>query len=116
MSSASGERSSTRADRGLEPGSRIVLYLANPSEKYWGVLYDLSAPGVTLRGLSLASFEEWMQSITREEEQMIALSTMFFPLLRVERILLDEPVGAADSLSQRFERLVGRSVDAYLGG
>ena len=40
---------------------------------------------------------------------------MFVPMLRVERIFLDEQVGEVESYCQRFERRVGMSVAGYLG-
>lgn len=98
----------------LAPGSIVVLYLANPAEKYWGVLHSLSAAGITLRGLHLSSFEEWLNSIVRQEDQFVSPSTTFFPLLRVERITLDEPLVGVESMKQRFERLTGRSVEEAL--
>ena len=98
----------------LGPGSLIVLYLAQPSEKYWGVLYSLDSAGVILRGLHLSSFEEWMMSIVREDEQFVSLSTSFFPLLRVERVALDEEVGGIECLHQRFVRMTGRDVGEFL--
>ena len=39
---------------------------------------------------------------------------MFVPLFRVERIFLDEQVGAVESYCQRFERRVGLKVDDYI--
>jgi hypothetical protein len=39
---------------------------------------------------------------------------MFVPLFRVERIFLDEPAGAIKSYAQRFQDVVGRSVNDYL--
>jgi hypothetical protein len=34
---------------------------------------------------------------------------------RIERIFLDEQVGAVESYAQRFQRRVGLSVEEYLG-
>ncbi len=96
------------------PGAIVILYLANPSEKYWGMLHSLTASGVTLRGLNLAGVEDWMRAVARGDEQAAALSTVFFPLLRVERITLDEQFGGVPSLHQRFEQLVGRPITDFL--
>ena len=99
----------------IPPGALIILNLANPSEKYWGILGELGVAGVVLRGIGLASFDDWTAQAVRGEEQTLDLATMFFPLFRIERLFLDEPVGQVESYRQRFERRVGRSVEAYLG-
>lgn len=99
----------------IDAGSVVLLHLGNPSEKFWGLLEDLSAVGVTLRGLNVASFEDWVAQAARDGEGALGLSTMFVPLLRVERIFLDQQVGEVESYQQRFERRVGVPLGAYLG-
>ncbi len=99
----------------MKPGSIVILHLMNPSEKYWGVLESLDMPGLTLRGINLSSFDDWTRSIACEEHPSMGLSTVFFPMLRVERMFLDEQVGEVSSLGQRFERRVGKTVAEYLG-
>ena len=99
----------------MRPGSIVLLYLNDPSEKYWGVVETLQTSGITVRGLNLSSFEDWLRDLTKEGESSLSLTTVFFPLHRVVRMALDEPMGQAESLSQRFERCVGTSVEAYLG-
>lgn len=100
----------------MEPGSIIVLHLVDPPEKYWGQLKELSAAGVTLRGINLDSAEDWIRSLAYDEEFTgLGLATIFFPLRRVERMFLDEPVGQIESLYQSFERRVGRSLEELLG-
>lgn len=98
----------------IGPGEIVVVHLQNPPEKQWGVLLDLQSFGITLRGLNVASFEDWIRSIVREMESSLGLATVFFPMTRVERMTLDERVGEVESLCESFERLVGRSVEAYL--
>jgi len=95
--------------------SLVILNLVNPKEKFWGVLESLSAVGVTLRGINLDSFSDWIRQLARDEEQHIDLVTMFVPLFRVERIFLDEPVGSVKSYAQHFEESVGISPLEFLG-
>jgi hypothetical protein len=95
-------------------GSLVILHIAQPSEKLWGVLLRLAGEGVTLRGISVSSFDEWARGIGRGEPTL-GLVTMFVPLFRVERIFLDEQVGEVESYAQRFRRMVGSPVEAYLG-
>lgn len=99
----------------LEPGSIVILYLSNPTEKYWGVLQSLTLTGITLRALNLSSFDDWLRSVINEIEPSLGLATIFFPLSRVERMFLDEQVGQVESLTQSFERRAGRSLEEYLG-
>ena len=98
----------------IDAGSVVLLHLGSPTEKYWGLLEELSAIGVTLRGLHVASFEDWVAQATKEGEGALGLATMFVPLLRVERIFLDQQVGEVESYQQRFERRVGVPLGAYL--
>lgn len=101
---------------GFPPDSLIILNLVNPKEKFWGMLRSMSAVGVTLRGINLDSFDEWVRQLARgdEDEQNLDLVTMFVPLFRVERIFLDEPVGTVRSYSQFFEDVVGMTPARYL--
>ena len=99
---------------GFSPSALVIVNLVNPKEKFFGVLRALSAAGVTVRAINLDSFEDWIHQIARGEESEIEMITMFAPLFRVERIFLDEPAGSIQSYAQRFEQVVGRSVQDYL--
>jgi hypothetical protein len=99
---------------GFGPNSLVIVNLVNPKEKFFGVLRALSAAGVTMRAVNLDSFEDWVHQIARGEESEIEMITMFAPLFRVERIFLDEPAGTIQSYAQRFEQVVGRTVQDYL--
>lgn len=98
----------------IQPGTIVIVHLANPTEKLWGILQDLGLPGVTLRGINLSSFDDWMAGAVRPEDQTLGLSTMFVPLFRVERIFIDESVGEVESYRQRFAKRVGVPVEKYL--
>ena len=99
----------------LQPGSLVQVHLATPTEKLWGVLEALDGTGVVIRGISLSSFDDWVTQIAHRRAPSLGLSTVFVPLLRVERIYLDEQVGEVESYRQRFERRVGESVEAHIG-
>jgi hypothetical protein len=100
----------------FETGDLVILHLINPSEKFWGVLAELGVAGVTLRGIGVSSFDDWMAQAARGgEEPTLGLTSMFLPLFRVERMFRDEPVGEVESYAQRFERRVGLTVYDYLG-
>ncbi len=101
---------------GFEPSALVIVNLVNPKEKFFGILGALSAAGVTLRGINLDSFDDWIRQLARhdEEEPEITMVTMFVPLFRVERIFLDEAVGAIKSYSERFRDVVGMTIHEYL--
>lgn len=98
----------------IRPGAIVIVHLVNPTEKLWGVLLELGVAGVTVRGINLSTFDDWMAQAVRQGEQTLGLTTMFVPLFRVERIFLDESVGEVESYRQRFAKRVGISVERYL--
>ena len=98
----------------MNPGSFVLVHLSGPREKFWGLLEQRDASGVTVRGLGLEGFEEWLREITHEATPTFSPATVFFPLQRVERISLDETIGDALSLADRFRRAVGEDPRSYL--
>jgi hypothetical protein len=99
---------------GFERHSLVIVNLINPKEKFFGMLLSLSPAGVTMRGINLESFDDWVRQLVRGEEVNIDLITMFIPLFRVERIFLDEAQGAIPSYAQRFEEVVGTTLQKHL--
>ena len=99
----------------LKPPAVVVVYLQNPRERYWGVVRALDGTGLVIEGLDLDSFDDWVRQVAAGEPHP-GPSVIFFPLPRVEKVLVDAPAGEAPSLSQRFEKRVGRALLAVLGG
>jgi len=98
----------------LRPGSVVIAYIQNPRERFWGVLRSLDPTGLVIEGIDLNSFDDWVRQ-TAEGGEGLSLSTVFFPLLRIEKLLLDDDNGSVPSLSQQFERRVGRTVREFTG-
>jgi hypothetical protein len=98
----------------MQPHSIVVVSLHSPKERLWGELVDVSNAGVTLRGIDLGSFDDFIRQVVHPEGDRIGLPTLFFPMLRIERIALDEARGSVPSLAETFERKVGRSLSEYL--
>src|SRR5256885_8668979 len=98
----------------LMPGSPVIVNLHSPREKLWGVLDNLNAAGVFLRGIDLNTFDDWTQMIVRGERN-IGLNHVFLPMWRVERVSLDETLDDIPSLADRFFQRVGITVHEYLG-
>lgn len=98
----------------MDPHSIVVVSLHSPKERLWGELLEVSNAGVTLRGIDLGSFDDFVSQILHPEGERIGLPTLFFPMMRVERIALDESRGSVPSLAETFERKVGRSLLDYI--
>jgi hypothetical protein len=98
----------------MEPHSIVVVSLHSPKERVWGELLAISSAGVMLRGIDLGSFDDFVAQVLHPEGDRIGLPTLFFPMLRIERIALDEPHGSIPSMAGMFEKKVGRSLMDYL--
>ena len=98
----------------MEPHSIVVVSLHTPKEKVWGELLAIHTAGITLRGIDLNSFDDFVRQINGPEGERIGLPTLFFPMNRVERIALDEPSGAIPSMAEIFQRKIGGSILEYL--
>jgi hypothetical protein len=98
--------------RGIEAGAAVVIVLHSPREKCWGVLDEIGAAGVFLRGLDLNAFDDWVRAVARDEP-FIGPADLFFPMWRVERLSRDESAGGVPSLAEQFEQRTGRGLREY---
>jgi methylmalonyl-CoA epimerase len=103
-----------RRAAGIHAGDPVLVYLRDPHEKMWGVLRERDASGLTVEGLDLASFDAWTTHVERGDDG-ITPSTLFLPMARVERVLLDRGSPALPSLSEGFLKRTGRTVQSVLG-
>ena len=99
--------------KALTSRSVVVLSLQNPREKIWGVLLSINSFGVIIRGIDINSFQDWSRAVANQTESM-GLSTMFVPMMRVEKVILDESIGSCKSLGDQFYDRVGRNVLEFL--
>lgn len=100
----------------IEVGSLVVLHCANPREKHWGLLIQMDGLGVVLRGLDLASVEDWLAQERGGGDPLLAPSTFFVPTHRLVRVDLDETGPVVTGYGDRFRRECGRDVrEALLG-
>ena len=98
----------------LGPGATVVAYIQNPRERFWGVVRALDATGLVIEGIDLNSFDAWVRQVS-EGGDGLSLSTVFFPLFRVEKLLLDADSGSVPSLTKQFERRVGLTLEEAMG-
>jgi hypothetical protein len=90
----------------FHPGALVIATLANPREKFWGAILHLSPTGLSLRGVDLSSFDNFVAQV--RDGEPFAAGVMFFPMHRVERLELDLPEGTIPSLAQRFAQKTGQ--------
>src|SRR5579872_6358970 len=84
----------------MDPLSVVVVSLHSPKERIWGELSEITVAGVTLRGIDLNSFDDFIRQVMHPEGERIGLPTLFFPMQRIERIALDEARGSIPSLGK----------------
>jgi hypothetical protein len=98
---------------GIQAGSSTIVILHTPREKYWGLLDEISAAGVFLRGLDLNAFDDWLRAVVHDEP-FVGFSDLFFPMWRVERISKDESSGGVPSLYEQVKRRTGHTLEELL--
>jgi hypothetical protein len=100
----------------VNEGDLVTVHLGSPREKYWGVLIAMATAGVTLRGVTLDSYEDWLHQSAGGGPALLGAVTVFFPAHRIERIEVDESTGVVEGLGARFTRLTGHDARASLLG
>src|SRR5450755_958350 len=99
----------------IEPGRAVVVGLHSPREKCWGMLDEITAAGVFLRGLDLNSFDEWIKTFLQGEPSVIP-SSLFYPMWRIERMSLDESSYGIPALIDQVESRTGCGLSEVLRG
>ena len=92
----------------MDTGDIVVATLAEPREQVWGLLMRLDGAGVIIRGIDARNFEEWTRQVASDHEPELGPSTVFYPAHRIERVDLDETVGAVPSMRGRFLDITGK--------
>ena len=97
----------------MEVDSIVIVSLTTPKEKVWGLLLALNSAGITVRGIQLDSFDDFIRQILDREEASVGPTTVFYPMHRVERIAAqkgmskgtaEEYVSTLDSRSRDYLR------------
>ena len=89
----------------FQPGATALLTLGNPREKIWGAVLALGVQGISLSGIELGSFEDFVSMIKAGDPP--SFGVVFFPMHRIERLELDLSDSNIPSLSQRFTAKTG---------
>lgn len=98
----------------MQTDTIVIISLNAPKEKVWGRLLSLTEMGATIQGIDLNSFHDWVRQVLEAEPGVLTLTTIFYPMHRVERIAQDEPSWEIPSLAQQFLERVGISLLEYL--
>jgi|TARA_B100002003_G_C13598805_1_gene308997 hypothetical protein len=86
----------------MHENSFVIINLQNPTERFVGRLIEIALSGVMIRGVDIKAFDDWMNDVTDEEESGVRPTTIFYPLHRIEKIMLDEDLGGIPSLANTF--------------
>jgi hypothetical protein len=97
----------------FRPGCIVVVTLGNPRDKFWGMVLALAPEGLSMSGMELAGFEDFVQMV--KDGEPFSPAVVFFPMHRIERIELDMHDGGLPSLAQRFSSKTGRDPAELLG-
>jgi hypothetical protein len=96
----------------IKDGDVVLLVLHTPREKCWGVLGEVNAAGVFIRGIDLNSFDDWVHAIANDEG-FFGLTDQFFPMWRVEKMSRDESTEGILSLAEQFEQRTGKKIEEF---
>ena len=69
----------------MEPHSIVVISLQSPKEKLWGELIDISHAGVSVRGIDLHSFDDFVSQVLHPDDIPNAVPYLTPPADRVSR-------------------------------
>jgi hypothetical protein len=94
----------------IESGEIVIVVLHSPREKIWGIVQEISAAGVYIRGIDLNAFNEFVRS-AQNGEHLYGFSNIFFPMWRIERLSRDERDGDIPSLLDQFESRTGLRIE-----
>ncbi len=95
------------------PGAMVVVTLNTPREKFWGAILAINPAGLSIRGVGLNSFDDFIRQVNSGESAMA--NVVFFPMHRIERLEIDARNFDIPSLAEGFEAKTGRRVSVMLG-
>ena len=107
-----GDNLSNPSGNPFRPGIVVLVTLGDPREKFWGAILSLSPEGLSLCGVELASFDDFVSLV--KDGEPFSPSVVFLPMHRLERMELDLPDGSIPSLSQRFAGKTGLDASRVL--
>ncbi|PIE91514.1 MAG: hypothetical protein CR997_00660 [Acidobacteria bacterium] len=74
----------------------VLLYIHSPRELVFGYVQQLSPAGIAIRGIPVDQIETFKYQF-KNEEHSVFFQTVFYPMHRVERVIVDERQGKLPS-------------------
>lgn len=96
------------------PGAPVLITLSAPREKFWGAIITISQAGVSVRGVGLESFEDFVRQV--RDGDSVTAAAVFFPMHRIERMEVDERNGDVPAMHERFKVKCGHDAMEFLAG
>jgi len=96
----------------FNPGDSVLIILRDPREKLLGILDEISTAGISMRGIDLSYFEDWVRSII-DDEPYLPMNDYFLPMWRVERVTRDERNGEIPSMAEQFQERTGTDLTEF---
>ncbi len=96
----------------IKTGESVVLILHTPRERLIGILQEINAAGVFLRGIDLEYFDDWSRSIANDEPYL-PMNDYFLPMWRIERMTRDDGTSDSPSMADLFEQRTGRVLGEF---
>ncbi len=96
------------------PGSVAVIYLLDPPSKVWGRILSMDGSGMAHQGVDLRSFDDLLRGAAGGEMGPRDISVVYYPLRRVEKVMLDLGTETAPSLQDQFLSRVGKPFAEFL--
>ena len=97
----------------MQEGSFVHVHLIEPTEQFWGKLIKLTEAGVILRGIDVRQIEVFKYQFNKDE-RMVFPQTIFFPMRRIQKVDLDEPMDELPSVIDSVIRVSGVDEDSLL--
>ena len=98
----------------MTPGAIVIVNLASPTERVVGQLLSVGPAGITVRGIDLNALEDWIANVRDQDELGVRPATVFFPLHRVDKMILDEGSQGIPSLAEMFLMRTGSPMTRHL--
>ena len=97
----------------MEPGQFVNIHLTDPTERIWGRLKRLDPAGVVVRGIDVRQIDTFRYQF-RKDQPTVFPQTLFFPMHRVLKIDLDEPVDHLPAIIESIKRATGMDEDQIM--
>lgn len=93
----------------IQSGNSVIAVLHSPREKLLGILDNIGAEGISIRGIELGYFDDLCRAVT-SGDSYLPLTDQFVPMWRVERVTLDEATGEIPSMADTFFQRTGKEL------